>query len=208
MRLKIILVVFFIVVAIFAILILRQASPILIIDSFEGKIVGGIDATVDYGSGAGATVDVSSAREPVYHGRQSLKIVYDNTEGGYMWIARGYNLTMKNAGQWRVLPSKIKWDKYDALLFYLYGEGSGNEIAVDIIDSGKEYWRHLIKDDVAGWKEVVIPFSDFKARTDWQPDNAERNSVMDFPINVFQFEPKTGKGTIFVDKVCLKKEGA
>lgn len=206
MRLKIILILIGIVVATLAIFTLRKASPVLVIDSFEGKIIGGVNATVDYGSGSGAKVDVFPAKEPVYHGRQSLKIVYDNTEGGYMWVARGYNLTMKNAGQWRVRPERIKWDNYDALVFYIYGEGNGNQIAVDIIDNGKEYWRYLIKDDKREWREVVIPFTDFKARTDWQPDSATRNNVLDYPINVFQFEPRTGKGIIYVDKVCLRKK--
>lgn len=209
MKLKILVGVLLVIIAVFLTyyILQKQALPMLIIDSFEGKITGGQDATVDYGSGAGAKVSVFPGKSTVYHRRQSLKIVYDNSEGGYMWIARGYNLTIKNAAQWRVRPEKIKWDKYDALVFYLYGEGSGNDIAVDIIDSGKEYWRYLINDDIKGWKEIVIPFSDFSARKDWQPDNADRNNKMDFPINVYQFEPKTGVGTIYVDKICLRKRG-
>lgn len=186
-------------------LYLQRQKPVLIIDSFEGKIVGGGKATVDYGSGAGAMVNVSPARKPAFHGRQSLKIVYDVSGGGYMWVARGYNLTQKNAAQWRVLPQKIKWDNYNAFVFYLYGEASGNNIAIDLIDNQKEYWRFLIMDDTEGWKEIVIPFGDFSARTDWQPDGALRNNTMDFPINAFQLEPKTGMGILFVDKVYLRK---
>lgn len=210
MRVKIligILIILFVGVGVYYILRQKQDSSVLIIDSFEGRIIGGPDATVDYGSGAGATVDVSPVKAPVYHGRQALKIVYDNTEGGYMWIARGYNLTMKNADQWRVAPDKIKWDNYDGLIFYLYGEAGGSEIAFDIIDKGREYWRFMIKDDTAGWKEIFIPFSLFSARTDWQPDSAVRDSAIDFPVNAFQFEPRTGRGTIYIDKVCLKKGG-
>ena len=208
MRLKVLLIVLVVLVIAaggYYFCLYKQKSPVLIIDSFEGKIIGGENATVDYGSGAGATVDVSPAREPVIDGRQSLKIVYDVSGGGYMWIARGYNLAQKNAAQWRVSPEKIEWENYDALIFHLYGEASDNKIAVDLIDNGKEYWRFLITDDTIGWKELIIPFSDFSVRTDWQPDSALRNDKMDFPINVFQFEPKTGKGTLFMDKVCLRK---
>lgn len=207
MKVKIIIGVLVVIIAGFIYYILqKQGAPLLVIDSFEGKITGGPDATVDYGSGAGAKVSVFPEKAVVYHGRQSLKIVYDNSEGGYMWIARGYNLTIENAAQWVVRPEKIKWDKYDTLVFYLYGEGNGNDIAVDIIDSGKEYWRYLIKDDTKGWKEVVISFSSFSVRTDWQPDSADRNNKMDFPINVFQFEPKTGMGIVYMDKVCLRRK--
>lgn len=184
----------------------REEPAVLIIDSFEGPLIGGTKATVDYGSGAGAKVNIGPAKKPVVHGRQSLKIVYDVSQGGYMWVARGYGLTQKNAAQWKVPPEKIKWDNYDAFVFYLYGEANGNDVAVDLIDSGKEYWRFLIKDDTKGWKEVVIPFSDFSAREDWQPDSADWNSKMDFPIMAFQFEPKTGMGILFVDKVYLRKK--
>lgn len=209
MKLKVILGIIFIFAVVIVVYFIVQylTSPILIIDNFEGNIIGGADATVDYGSGSGAKVDIFPAKKPVIHGRQSLKIVYDNSSNGYMWVARGYDLTIKNAAQWRVPPSKIKWNNYDALGFYIYGEASGNDIAVDVIDNGKEYWRYLIKDDTKGWKEVVIPFSDFKARTDWQPDIATRNDAIDFPINAFQLEPKTGAGTFYIDKVFLRKKG-
>lgn len=184
----------------------HKLSPELIIDSFEGKIEGGPDATVDYGSGSGAKIDVFPAREPVKHGRQSLKVIYDVSQGGYMWVARGYDLFITTAGQWTIRPEKIKWDEYDAIAFYVYGEESGNDIAFDLIDNGKEYWRFMIKDDCSGWKEVIIPFSEFKARTDWQPDIAQRNDTLDFPVKAFQFEPKTGTGTLFFDKVYLSKK--
>jgi len=182
-----------------------EKSPFLLIDSFEGSIVGGENATIDYGSGSGAKVDVFPAKEPVCEGKQSLKITYDVSSGGYIWIARGYNLTIKNAAQWKMPPSKIKWEKYNGLTFFIYGEASGNDIAVDIIDSGKEYWRNIIKDDTKGWKEVYVPFIKFKARADWQPDIAKRNNTIDFPIEAFQIAPKTGTGTIFIDKVCFHK---
>lgn len=184
----------------------KLSSNLLVIDSFEGNIIGGEDATVDYGSGAGATVLVSGVKQPVKHGSQSIKIVYDAASGGYMWIARGYNLDQKNAGQWLVHPEKINWNNFDAIVFDLYGEGSGNEIAVDLVDSGREYCRAELKDDTNGWKEFVIPFFDFSERTDWQPDNALQNHMIDYPIMVFQFEPLEGSGTIYIDKVSLRKK--
>lgn len=181
-------------------------SPILIIDSFEGQLIGGPAATVDYGSGSGAKVDIYPSKNPVIHGKQSLKIVYDASQGGYMWIARGYNLTIPTAAQWKTPPSKIKWDNYDAFCFFIYGNATNNEIAIDLIDNGKEYCRYTIKDDTQGWKEIIIPFNEFKTRTDWQPDSATRNNIMDFPINAFQFEPKEATGEVFIDKVYLRKK--
>lgn len=204
------IVIFLIIIIVFVVLCYmysRLGSNLFVIDSFEGQIIGGDNATVDYGSGSGATVFVSGVKYPVKHGSQAIKIVYDATSGGYMWIARGYNLSQENAGQWTVRPEKIKWENYDAIAFDLYGEASGNEIAVDLVDNCKEYWRATIKDDTRGWKGVVIPFSDFLPRTDWQPDNAIRNNMIDYPVMVFRFEPLEGSGTIYVDKVCLRKRG-
>ena len=40
--------------------------------------------------------------------------------------------------------------------------------------------------------------------SDWQPDDAVKNGVLDFPLKSFQFEPRTpGEGVIYIDKVEL-----
>ncbi|MCM8813160.1 MAG: hypothetical protein NC924_04400, partial [Candidatus Omnitrophica bacterium] len=60
----------------------------LLLDSFEGPLSY---QTVDYGSGNGATLEVSAETGQKTHGEQSIKLVY-SLEGGYLWAARGYNL--------------------------------------------------------------------------------------------------------------------
>lgn len=172
----------------------------LLIDSFEGEIS---HSTVDFGSSQESSLKVEASGELKICGEQSLKLDYDLKPSGYMWTARGYNLDVKGAGNWEVLPQDIQWDKFGGISFYMYGTGSDGVIAFDIKDAGGEMWRYIIDDDFQGWKEIVCKFSDFFARKDWQPDTADKNEVLDFPIMSFQFEPRMpGKGVYYFD--CVK----
>ncbi len=177
----------------------------LLIDDFEIVVSGGPEDTVDYGSGGGSSVEVTTVGDIKYSGEKALKITFDAVSGGYMWIARGTGLDAKNAG-WQVRPEDIKWEDYKVLSFYIYGNDSKIRIAVDIKDKGNEMWRYLIEDNFKGWKQIICPFSDFFARGDWQPQDAEKDAVLTFPLKSFQFEPLAGaKGAIYIDKVELRK---
>ena len=184
-----------------------QENNELLLDDFEGVISGGEQGTVDFGSGGGSTVDVSASKETKYHGEQALEVKFDAMDGGYMWVARGYDLTVKGAGAWLVEPKDIDFSKYNAVSFYIYGANSKAQVAIDLVDSGFEYWRYLIDDNFSGWKEFTIPFSDFFARGDWQPEKADKNGQLNFPIKAFQFEPRpAAKGTLYFDYVRLVKK--
>jgi hypothetical protein len=178
-------------------------DPGLLIDDFEGAISGGPDGTVDFGTGGGSSLEVTAATDIKYSGAQSLKAVYDAVTGGYMWIARGFGLDAKNTA-WRVLPEEIKWQEYNAFSFYVYGSNSKTRIAFDVKDSGGEVWRYLLEDNFTGWKQIVASFNEFSARSDWQPDTADKNGTLDFPIKSYQFEPlPESKGTLYFDRVEL-----
>lgn len=178
----------------------------LLIDDFEGPLTGGEKGTVDFGAGNGSSLDVSAATDIKYSGAQSLKASYDALAGGYMWAARGLGLDAKNSS-WLVKPENIDWKKYGAFSFYLYGNDSKTKLAVDIKDSGNEIWRFQVTDDFKGWKQIVCPFLEFLARDDWQPESAEKNVTLDFPIKSFQFEPlPEAKGVFYFDEVSLIKK--
>lgn len=184
-----------------------QGPDELVLDDFEGTISGGEQGTVDFGSGGGSTVEVTASKETKYHGEQALEVKFEAVSGGYMWIGRGYDLTVKGAACWLVKPEDIDFKKFNAFSVNVYGANTKSQIAVDLIDSGFEYWRYLIDDNFSGWKEIVIPFSDFFARSDWQPEKADKNGVLDFPLKVFQFEPRhEAKGTLYFDYVRLVKK--
>jgi hypothetical protein len=175
----------------------------LLIDDFEGKIIGGPEGTVDFGAGGGSSVDVAASTDIKYSGSQSLKVTHDAVSGGYMWVARGFGLGSKNAG-WLVKPQDIEWQKFKGISFYMYGSDSKVKVAFDIKDNGNEIWRFMVEDNFQGWKQIICPFNEFFARGDWQPNDADKNAVLDFPIKSFQFEPRpVAKGVVYFDDVQL-----
>jgi len=98
----------------------------------------------------------------------------------------------------------IEWGKFNAISFYMYGSDSKTKIAFDIKDGGSEMWRFMLEDNFQGWQRIICPFSEFFARGDWQPDSADKNAVLDFPVKSFQFEclPEA-KGSLYFDSVEL-----
>jgi len=178
----------------------------LLLDDFEIAVSNGPEGTVDFGAGNGSSVQVTAATDIKNTGNQSLKVVYDAVSGGYIYVARGAGLDAKNAN-WATKPSDIKWAEYSGISFYVYGTNSKASIAFDIKDNGGEIWRFITEDDSAGWKKVVASFDKFIVRDDWQPQDADKNAQLDFPIKIFQFEPlPVSKGTLYFDTVELVKK--
>jgi len=195
----------FLTILIFSLTSLCFAQETLLLDDFEGVISGGSDGTVDFGAGGGSSVDVVADKEIKKLGEQSLKVNYEAVSGGYMWVARGFEVDASNAG-WLVKPEEINWQEYNAISFYIYGSNSGADIAFDIKDNGNEMWRFMVVDDFQGWKQIVCPFSEFFVRDDWQPQDADNNLNLDFPIQSYQFEPRPeAKGILYFDQVELVK---
>jgi len=177
----------------------------LVIDDFEGAISGGPEGTVDFGAGNGSSLQVTASSEQAHSGKQSLKATFDAVSGGYMYIARGVGLDAKNA-QWMVKNEDIKWGDYKTISFWMYGSGSKEQIALDVKDNGGEIWRFITTDDTKGWKQIICPFKEFFARSDWQPDSADKNGTLDFPIKSYQLEPlPVAKGVLYFDDVTLVK---
>jgi len=180
------------------------SSHDVLIDSFEGELN---EKTVDFGSSTNSSVKIEASTDKKVCGAQSLKIIYELKPSGYMWVARGFNLDVEGAGVWLIRPEQIEWQNYMGMGLYMYGTNSGGVIAFDIKDKGKEMWRFLIDDDFSGWKEIIMPFNNFFARKDWQPQNADNNNVLDFPIMSFQLEPRfPPKGIYYFDCVKLIKK--
>lgn len=181
-----------------------QEKKGVIVDDFEGDITGGSSGTVDFGSGNSSSVNVSASKDIMHSGSQALKVEYEAIPGGYMWIARGFGLDVKGAACWQVVPQDINWKDFDAISFYMYGGNSKGNIAFDIKDNGNEMWRFIIEDNFSGWRQIVCLFADFFSRSDWQPNNADKNDTLDFPIKSFQFEPlPEAKGVLYFDTVEL-----
>ena len=172
----------------------------VVLDSFEGPLSA---KTVDFGSADGSSLSVIADTSAKMCGNQSLRIAYRLEEGGYMWCGRGYGLDVLGATWEGPAPDKIAWDKYNAISFAINGAPAG-ELAFDVKDAGGEIYRYMVSANGPDWQEVVIPLADFQPRADWQPQSADGNRVMDFPVKSFQWEPKTaGAGSFAVDCVRL-----
>ena len=181
-----------------------KAPPDFLIDSFEGEINS---KTVDFGSSDNSSLVVVSDKEIKVCGEQSLKLDFELNPSGYMWAARGYGLKIEGAAKWEAVPRDIKWSRYNTFSLCMHGRNSGGIIAFDVKDSGGELWRVFLDDDTEGWKEFICPFTEFFPRGDWQPEDSDRNEVLDFPIMSFQFEPRImGKGVYYFDCVKLIKQ--
>ncbi len=180
--------------------VLSPTKP-LMLDDFEGKIN---QNTVDFGAGNNSQIDVTVSTDIVNTGKQSLKVAYETVPSGYMWVARGYELDVKGADKWSMAPQKIRWQGYQGFSFYIYSAKKGVMIAFDVKDKDKEMWRKVFTVKKEGWQEIIVPFGELFARTDWQPENAELNGQIDYPIKSYQFEVRTpGEGVIYIDTVKL-----
>ncbi|MDD5196896.1 MAG: carbohydrate binding domain-containing protein [Candidatus Omnitrophota bacterium] len=179
----------------------------LLIDDFEITAVTiGPEGTVDFGAGNGSTVNVSASTDIKNTGKQSLKVDFEAGNGGYIYVAKGTGLDARNAS-WSINPEDIQWVEYQGFSFYMYGTDSKARLAFDIKDNGNELWRFVVADDFKGWKKIVCNFDKFMVRDDWQPDTADKNAKIDFPIKIFQFEPLAeSKGTLYFDTVELVKK--
>ncbi|MFF4590070.1 glycoside hydrolase family 3 N-terminal domain-containing protein [Streptomyces sp. NPDC001388] len=66
------------------------------------------------------------------------------------------------------------WSAHRGIRFWWEGRGDGRVIAFEIKDGGahgeaSELWTTSFTDDFTGWKQIEIPFTDFRYRTDYQP---------------------------------------
>lgn len=186
----------------------KASGPVkgVLLDDLDSPVSKGLDGTYDYGAGNGATIEVTASTDIKNTGAQAIKVVFDSPAESYMYIARGFGLDAANT-QWLLKPEEIAWDQYKGIAFYLYGANSGTQVAFDVKDASGELWRFMTADNFTGWKQIVVLFSDMFARNDWQPDSADKNGVLDFPLKSFQFEPRpVAKGTLYFDTVELIKK--
>ena len=52
-----------------------SGAKVVLLDDFENPVSAGPQGSVDFGSGAGSSVDVSASSDEKYSGSQSLKVV-------------------------------------------------------------------------------------------------------------------------------------
>lgn len=181
-----------------------EPSKILLIENFELQGLSVKDNTVLSPSGAtigstwngpNSTALITLEKIPGAEGSLAFKVEYDKQD----WC--GSQIAMTKDGTWKD-PVGAGWD---AIRFMFLGENSGNQIGVDIPDTGNEFHRYILTDEFDSWTVIEIPFSEFTHREDWQPEDQDDNNTIDWPFKELKWEPISGAQTFYIDKVELIK---
>ena len=104
------------------------------------------------------------------------------------------------------------WRAFDGVSFRLYGQGSGTELFVDVIDNRNpavpgdtaERFVYYFADDVAGWRTVAIPFEAFM-RKEGGGSNAPNDGLSLFGVHGWAIGATGTDGavTLFLDDFSL-----
>jgi hypothetical protein len=96
------------------------------------------------------------------------------------------------------------WENAKSITFYAKSaDGNKASFVIGVADAGDERFRVAMKTEVQGdqWIKFVLPMERFKARGDWQPDKAKRNTFIDSPGTQFELCPLSAKGSIIIDYI-------
>jgi hypothetical protein len=97
------------------------------------------------------------------------------------------------------------WSAFSGLQFVLAG-GTGNKIRLELSDANGVSYEAILVDDSAKGKQITVPFTDFKARTDWQPSGVDTEKAFSLvPAVTMNISPLTGKGKFTISNLKLYK---
>ena len=143
------------------------------VDGFEGGLPAGTafndtPNTIAYGyatfagGGTAAIATTSAAPAPVpgaAAGNTVLQLDVDTTNFA------GFVHVFENTAAGLLAPQD--WSAFDALTFWLYGNNTGIDLYIDLLDNRGgpdafypfELWTSTFKDDFSGWKQLSFAFS-------------------------------------------------
>jgi beta-glucanase (GH16 family) len=186
------------------------------VDDFEdGLLLAGQHGTIDIGfitwsdgsSVSIITTTVASGDPLALPGQvgDNIALQFDANIGGWGGLS---HLFMNAAGDTWLSQD---WSRYNAIGFWLYGEGDGTGLFFEIKDNrtgsdaqdDAEIWTHPFTDDVAGWRYVEIPFSDFTRKE--IGNNAPNDGFGRTEVHGWAFGSlgTGGSQTLYLDNVAL-----
>jgi hypothetical protein len=143
----------------------------LVVDDFEAGLPSGTASGVAVGfftfagGGGGASIATSTTPQPpgAAVGNHVMQYVGSAPDNGFAGFAHFFENPGANAWVTR------DWTGYDTLSFWLYGNNTGTDLFVDIIDNRNpgsttedaERFVSEFKDDFSGWKQISLPFAGF-----------------------------------------------
>ncbi|MGN0594393.1 MAG: CIA30 family protein, partial [Hominimerdicola sp.] len=121
------------------------------------------------------------------------------TKNGSQALAYGYNIG--GSGYCGVTKGVNKdFSVYKGISLWIEGDGSGNEITIQLEDSDGRYREAYITLDFTGGKTVFIPFSDFVAPS-WQSGSDSINSAKITKFSIYTGGSGKTSGTIYFDNI-------
>lgn len=146
---------------------------------------------ISYFAGQKPFSDGASVIKPVVDAQGALKIEYVLQKGG--WLGATCEQFYED------------WSAFSGLQFTMAG-GTGNKVRLELIDGNGVSYEVILVDDSAKGKTVTVPFSDFAARTDYQPAGADTDKPFSLvPVRTLNISPLSGKGTISFSNMKLYK---
>jgi hypothetical protein len=129
-----------------------EGAPKRISDTSLSNCESTLEWEVYHGDYAGVEASLSASSEQHLEGTNSFKAGYKFTETEHLdgeWA--GYTYTA---------PEYFDWSDQELISFWIYGDGSGNELKFVILapdwDNYKQLWFNI---DWNGWKRIVIPMN-------------------------------------------------
>ncbi|ASR56276.1 glycosyl hydrolase [Cellulomonas sp. PSBB021] len=161
-----------------------SAEPILV-DDFESYAD---EAAFDAAWGNRAKTDLVSLSTDAGEGAQALAFTYDHADGAWQDVARWLG------GQ--------DWSGRDALSLRVKGDGTGNQLAVQLGLGGGTYYLAQVPLTDTSWHVVEIPFSSFAPS--WPQDLT--TPISDEALGVVNelvlaSSSQSGSGTFGVDEI-------
>lgn len=161
---------------------------VFIVTDFEAQ------PKLDTYKGGGSSISAEVSSEQFHGGAYSAKIVADTKD--YVGAVLHFS------------GEEGDWSGYSSLHFWAYGSNSGAKFNIVVAEKKKEQFQvSNLADDFTGWKEFIIPISDFKSRTDWQADDAtvDRSLQADSLTEIHIFASNGKATTMYFDDYSLTK---
>ncbi|MCB9113536.1 MAG: family 16 glycosylhydrolase [Caldilinea sp.] len=192
-----------------------QSTPLSVVDNFEAPLAYGVApdniqvgffAAQDGNSGPTTLARSTTPPAPVpgaADGNNVLQMDFATA----VWAVVIHGFENADATQW----VSQDWSAYEGLSFWLYGQGAGASLFIDVIDNRNdpaqprddaERYSITFADDTAGWKLVQIPFANF-ARKDIG-NGAPNDGFTLTSVHGWAFGTTTpGAATYYIDDVSV-----
>jgi|GEM_PF-454082 len=146
-----------------------------------------------WGSYSGNEAELEAAIVPSGEG-QAMQVRYSGSQSGYWGVVEGLP---SDWSEWLKLSIDVKATNTNGFNLVLAENGVNG-------DGEGEQWKYTISPKTS-WSTIVIPFSSFTKRIDYQPSGEDGNNVLNLNNlnNIQLLQNNSGSSTLTVDNIRL-----